>query len=364
MLLVSLKFKARPNYLTVAKKTEPEQLFEILPGRVLIDVRTPAEFAAGHIPGSVNLPLFTNEERAEIGTIYKQVNPELAFLKGLERVGPKMRGFVETALKLAPDKKLAIHCWRGGQRSESMGWLFEKSGFDVIVLNGGYKAWRRHVLEYLSEPPFTFMVVGGYTGSGKTAVLRALMEMGETVVDLEGLAHHKGSAFGALGEQAQPTVEQFENDLWSVFQQLPPGRTVWLEDESKSIGRVYLPEGFWRKLLASTMIQLVMPIELRVERLVEEYGAFSREDLAECFQKIVKRTGGQNLNAALEALDRNDLAAAAEVALKYYDKTYNHTLERPGRGQIIRMEIKTKNPEEIARSLAAGPRLGLGGEKR
>ncbi len=348
MLFERLKFNAGLNNLTVAKKTEPEQLMQILPGRVLADVRTPGEFAAGHIPGAVNLPLFTNEERTEIGTLYKQVDPQVAFLRGLEVVGPKMRGFVETATALSPDKKLTIHCWRGGQRSESMGWLLEKSGFDVTVLTGGYKAWRRHVLEYLADPPHPFLVLGGYTGSGKTAVLRALAEAGKTVVDLEALAHHKGSAFGALGETPQPTVEQFENDLWRIFQDIPPGRTVWLEDESKSIGRVYLPEGFWRKLLSSTLIQLVMPIELRVERLVEEYGAFSREELAECFRKIAKRTGGQNLNAALEALDRNDLATAAEVALRYYDKTYEHTLARPERGRIVRIPVATNDPEEIA----------------
>ncbi|HMQ64252.1 MAG TPA: tRNA 2-selenouridine(34) synthase MnmH [Flavilitoribacter sp.] len=332
----------------MAVKTDPEKLPELLADRVLFDVRTPAEFDAGHIPGAVNLPLFTNEERAEIGTIYKQVDPRLAFLRGLELVGPKMRQYVEQASASAPDLSAVVHCWRGGQRSESMGWLLEKSGFDITVLNGGYKAFRRHALEYLCALPHPLIVLGGYTGSGKTEVLHVLKRKGERVVDLEGLARHKGSAFGALGELPQPTVEQFENDLWAAFREIPSTLPVWVEDESRSIGRVYQPDGFWRNLLSSTLIQVIVPVELRVERLVREYGAFPKEDLAESFVKISKRIGGQHVKAALEAISRDDLSTAAHIALQYYDKTYQHTLERPGRGKIIRLEVDTNDPEVIA----------------
>ncbi|MCB9279000.1 MAG: tRNA 2-selenouridine(34) synthase MnmH [Lewinellaceae bacterium] len=332
----------------MAVKTDPEKLPELLADRVLFDVRTPAEFAGGHIPGAVNLPLFTNEERAEIGTIYKQVDPRLAFLRGLELVGPKMRQYVEQASASAPDLSAVVHCWRGGQRSESMGWLLEKSGFDITVLKGGYKAFRRHALEYLCALPHPLIVLGGYTGSGKTEVLQVLKRKGEQVVDLEGLARHKGSAFGALGELPQPTVEQFENDLWAAFREIPSTLPVWVEDESRSIGRVYQPDGFWRILLSSKLIQVVMPVELRVERLVRDYGAFPKADLIERFARITKRMGGQHVKAAVEAINRDDLPAAARIALQYYDKTYEHTLEVHPRGRIIRVEVTTNDPEVVA----------------
>lgn len=332
----------------MAVKTDPEKLPELLADRVLFDVRTPAEFAGGHIPGAVNLPLFTNEERAEIGTIYKQVDPRLAFLRGLELVGPKMRQYVEQASASAPDLSAVVHCWRGGQRSESMGWLLEKSGFDITVLKGGYKAFRRYALDYLCALPHPLIVLGGYTGSGKTEVLQVLKREGEQVVDLEGLARHKGSAFGALGELPQPTVEQFENDLWAAFRAIPSTLPVWVEDESRSIGRVYQPDGFWRILLSSKLIQVVMPVELRVERLVRDYGAFPKADLAERFARITKRMGGQHVKAAVEAINRDDLAAAARIALQYYDKTYEHTLEVHPRGRIIRVEVTTNDPEVVA----------------
>ncbi|HEU4717669.1 MAG TPA: tRNA 2-selenouridine(34) synthase MnmH, partial [Bacteroidia bacterium] len=202
-------------------------------GIPVADVRSPAEFAGGHIPGAFNIPLFTNEERAAVGTIYKQQGNEAAVLKGLEFVGPKMTAFILKARENAPGKKIAVHCWRGGMRSASMAWLFETAGMEVLLLSGGYKAYRNFVLSNTGRK-FDLRVVGGETGSGKTDILHELARKGEQVLDLEGLARHKGSSYGAIGQDPQPTVEQFENDFVHALTKLDPSRPVWIEDESRS----------------------------------------------------------------------------------------------------------------------------------
>lgn len=321
---------------------------------MLFDVRTPAEFEQGHIPGALNLPLFSNEERAAVGTTYKQVGPYEAFLQGLDFVGPQMRFFVEEAQRLAPGGKVTAHCWRGGQRSSSMGWLLDLAGMDVEVLTGGYKTYRRYVLEQLAERPAQLLVVGGETGSGKTEVIHALRELGEQVVDLEGLAHHKGSAFGALGEAPQPTVEQFENDLYEAFRQCNPDRPVWLENESKPIGRVFIPDGFWGRILEAPLLALQVPFENRVLRLVGVYALYAKDELAAAFGKIEKRLGGQHLKAALEALEAGDYAEAARIGLRYYDKAYNHhTLSKRDHSRIFYITSENRDPMKTARELIA-----------
>ncbi|MCB9303512.1 MAG: tRNA 2-selenouridine(34) synthase MnmH [Lewinellaceae bacterium] len=331
-----------------------EQLLNRESGRVLFDVRTPAEYAQGHIPGALNLPLFSNEERAEVGTIYKQADPQQAFLKGLDFVGPKMRHFVEEARRLGPTGKIAVHCWRGGQRSSSMGWLLNLAGMDVEVVIGGYKAYRNYILQQFSERPANLVIVGGETGSGKTEVIQALQKLGEQVIDLEGLAHHKGSAFGALGESSQPTVEQFENDLFKTFQQCDPGRPIWLENESKPIGRVYIPDGVWKRILEAPLLALQVPFENRVNRLVEVYAQFPKEHLISSFEKIGKRLGGQHLKAALEALAIDDYAEAARIGLRYYDKAYNHhTLSKRDHSRIFYIPTENTEPAKTARELIA-----------
>lgn len=259
--------------------------------RVVLDVRSPGEYAQGHIPGAVSFPLFDDLERARVGTVYKQQGKEEAMLLGLKIVGPKMEKFVRQARKLAPHRRLAVHCWRGGQRSGSMAWLFRQSGFDVVTLLGGYKNYRRHLLDAFEQIAFPMIVIGGQTGSGKTKVLRELQRLGEQIIDLEALAHHKGSAFGAIGELPQPTVEQFENDLFEAMIPLDPGRRVWLENESRSIGRVFVPEGFWRHFKASPLYNIEVPSECRIQNLVDDYTGFSSEELEEAFLRIEKKTG-------------------------------------------------------------------------
>jgi tRNA 2-selenouridine synthase len=276
------------------------------------------------------MPLFTDEERAVVGTLYKKQGPETALIKGLEYVGPKMAGFVKAARKLAPDRKLIVHCWRGGQRSGSMAWLLRMAGFDVLTIEGGYKAYRRFILDSFVSDLKNIKILGGPTGSGKTDILHALAGMGTQVIDLEGIARHKGSAFGWIGEQEQPSVEQFENDLFEVFRRTSPTLPVWLENESRSIGRVFIPEGLWRQMQAAPLITIEIPIEARIEHLVHVYVQERKSDLVAAFQKIARKLN-YRLAIAIEALDRDDYAEAARIALQYYDKTYRHGIEsHPG----------------------------------
>lgn len=289
---------------------------------LLLDVRTPAEYAQGHIPGAVSFPLFSNEERAEVGTLYKQQSPQAAMERGLELVGPKMAGFVRRARELAAGRELVVHCWRGGKRSGSMAWLLSMAGMQVSAIEGGYKAYRRYVLEQLEHPRWKFFILSGKTGSGKTDVLHELRKQGAQVVDLEGLACHRGSAFGALGQEPQPTTEHFANLLYDALSKTDPQQPVWLENESRSIGRVFLPEGFWKAMLRSPKFTIEIPLERRIQRLLRDYAGFPPEELKAAFQKIAKRLGGLHLRQALEAIDSGNLATAAALALRYYDKAY------------------------------------------
>ncbi len=320
--------------------------------RVVLDVRSPGEYEHGHIPDATSFPLFSDAERAEVGTMYKQVGKEEAMELGLRIVGPKMEGFVIAAKALAPNRRLAVHCWRGGQRSGSMAWLFRQAGFDVVALEGGYKAYRHHVLERLAKTNLKLVVLGGRTGSGKTKILHELHDLGEQIIDLEGIAHHKGSAFGFIGEAPQPTVEQFENELFESILPLDPTRRVWVENESRSIGRIFVPDGFWAKMKFSTLVNVEIPDTARIENLLADYVLTDRTELETAFQKIASKLGGLNLKTAIESLENNDFAAAARIALAYYDKTYQHGLDTSLSPDIRRLEFEHGNALEIARALA------------
>ncbi|MEO0734172.1 MAG: tRNA 2-selenouridine(34) synthase MnmH [Bacteroidota bacterium] len=329
----------------------PQEWFEQPQNAVLLDVRSPGEYQTGKLPGARSLPLFTNEERARVGTLYKQESPDAALLEGLDVAGGKMRWLVEEARRLAPEGRVVVHCWRGGQRSGSVAWLLERAGLEVAQLIGGYKAARHYIRRYLGQDHHAFRVLSGPTGSGKTPVLLAMRELGAQVVDLEGIANHKGSSFGAIGEAAQPSTEEFENQLFAALKAIPAGSTVWLEDESRMIGHVYLPDEFYHRLLAAPVTVLEQPLEWRVQRLVDLYGAYPREDLATAFTRIRKKLGGQHLNTALAALAENDLATAARVALVYYDKAYAHYSERRGAKVVTTVNAPSQEAMPIARAV-------------
>ncbi len=293
----------------------------------ILDVRTPAEYAKGHIPGAINLPLLSNEERVVVGTTYKQISPQAALEQGLEYVGPKMKNIVQQARNEAKGNPILVHCWRGGKRSESVAWLLRLSGLSVKVLEGGYRAYRVGVRDGLDNFPLKPLILGGATGSAKTEILKELEKLGEQVIDLEGLCRHRGSAFGNLTGEVQPSIEQFENELWALIQTFDPERRVWLENEGRLIGTVHLREKVWQ-WMQGPIINIVVPFEKRLEYLIQDYGKFPIEALRIGFGNIKKRIGGQNYQIALDALERGDLETAAGLALNYYDKSYDYLLKK------------------------------------
>lgn len=322
----------------------------------VVDVRSPCEFVQGHIPGAVNFPLFSDAERADVGTLYKQQGREAAMLRGLGHVGPRMAAMADQALELAgPRKELALYCSRGGMRSESVAWLCSVMGIRARVLKGGYKVFRRHVLSVL-EQPFPLFVLGGKTGSGKTEALHDMAGLGAQVIDLEGLARHRGSAFGAFPDEPQPSNEHFENRLATALGQCNPAQPVWVEDECENLGRDNLPRIFFAALRMSPLFVLEVPDEERLARVLKEYGAQSRVEMGECLDRIRKRLGGLEHKRAHAYLAEGDLRGLALILLGYYDRAYTKQLER----RPLRAVITTADAgERAARVLeAASPFFG------
>ncbi len=312
----------------MAQKIEADSFLERSRQGVLIDVRTPAEFAAGHIPGAVNLPLFSDEERAAVGTTYKQIGRDQAVEQGLGFVGPRMAAIVREAKAISQGREIFLYCWRGGMRSGSVAWLLETAGLRVTLLEGGYKAYRHHFFEVL-ERPWHFILLCGPTGCGKTELLGHIADRGGQVLDFEGLAHHKGSAFGGLGQQAQPTTEHFINLLHECLRGLDPARPVWCEGESMLVGHVFIPKELFDRVRRDTIVEVSMEREQRLDRLMAEYGCFPAEELAPAFLRITKRMGPEQVVAALEALEGGDVRTAASLALNYYDKSYARPASAP-----------------------------------
>lgn len=329
-------------------KVDAEKFLDLANSYPVIDVRSPGEFEQGHIPGAINMPLFDNEERAVVGTLYKQSGRYAALLKGLDIVGPKMSGFLKKAVAIAKKKKVLVHCWRGGMRSESMAWLFSRGGLETIILEGGYKAYRKHIREQWNMA-LPLVVVGGMTGSGKTALLHELERNGQQVIDLEGRANHKGSAFGAIGQQKQPSSEQFENDLAAYWKTLSPMHPVFIEDESRSVGSVSLPEPLFFKMRQAPVINIQIPKAFRIERLVEEYALYEDELLGDAISRITRRLGGQNATAALRALQNKDYEAVADITLAYYDKAYLKGLLKRENKNVYALTLNENDVQNNAR---------------
>ncbi len=317
----------------------------------LIDVRTPAEYASGHVPGAINIPLFSNEERARVGTVYTRGTQEEAYALGYRYVAPKLDWYLKEAKRAAVDDKVAVYCWRGGMRSKSFADHISAHGISgVFVIEGGYKAFRQHALEAFGQPE-EIHVLGGYTGSGKTMILKKLEEHGEQVIDLEGFAHHKGSAFGSIGETEQPTNEHFTNLLFWEWRKLNMQRPVWLEDESIHIGRVFIPESLFERMREARVFFLKIPKEERSHLLVDVYTGYDPRMLAASVQKIAKRLGGLRTKEALDALERLDYYEAAMITLDYYDKFYLKGLNRRDPEKVKVVESSTVDAEHNARLL-------------
>ncbi|MDP9046946.1 MAG: tRNA 2-selenouridine(34) synthase MnmH [Bacteroidota bacterium] len=313
----------------------------------VIDVRTPAEFEQGHVSGAYNIPLFSNDERVKVGTTYKQAGREPAILLGFDLVGTKWSGFIKQALEIAPGKKVAMHCWRGGMRSGAMAWALDLYGFDVYLLQGGYKRYRRWVLDKFNDK-FNIYILGGLTGSGKTKVLHQLKNLGGQVIDLEYLAQHQGSAFGSMNSMIQPTQEQFENNLATQLHFFHTAKPVWIEDESITIGKRFIPNGLFHQMRDTVVFALKMPLEERVNFLVNEYGTLDKDFLKDCTEKIWKRLGPEQTKNAVAAIEEDRMPDFIRIVLVYYDKTYRNGISKRKPENIIEVECAGADAEANA----------------
>ncbi|MBL0309568.1 MAG: tRNA 2-selenouridine(34) synthase MnmH [Bacteroidetes bacterium] len=319
-------------------------------GHLMIDVRSEGEYEYGHIPQAVNMPLFNNEERKIVGTLYKQQGKEEAIIMGRQIAEKKIPGFLEFVVGHKKSERVFVHCWRGGMRSEGVAMLLHQHGYKVSVLKGGYKSYRHRVLNILAEP-FRFIVLGGKTGSGKTDVLQQLKQRGAQMVDLEALAQHKGSAFGALGQAAQPSTEHFENLVAEEMKYFDRNKPVWVEDESRTIGRVFLDLNLWNHMRVSPLFVIELPEEIRLKKLIREYGSFSIEELKESITKIKKRLGNEQWKLAIDALASGDVPQAVQIALRYYDKAYEKGIALKDTKNIIHLLFEDGQPDSIANTL-------------
>lgn len=315
----------------------------------ILDVRSPGEFEQGHIPGAISFPLFGNEERAKVGTCYKQQSREQAIELGLDFVGPKLGEFVRQAKRLAPDGTVRLHCWRGGMRSGAIAWLLNLAGFDTITLAGGYKSFRQWVRSTLAMPK-KIVLLGGMTGTAKTDILHALAAQGEQVLDLEGYANHRGSSFGALCLPPQPSTEQFENLLATKWQQFADGRPIWIEAESRRVGACRIPAELFEQMEAAFALEITRPVSERVALLVDIYGQAAPEELIAATERIRKRLGGERTQAAIAAIQLGDLATAVSITLDYYDRTYRYGLEQRDR-LVPTVDVTGLSPRQTAQKL-------------
>jgi tRNA 2-selenouridine synthase len=329
-------------------KTDIKTFLDLAGKTPVIDVRSPSEFGTGHIPGAFNIPLFDDSEREAVGIKYKKEGRAKAIIEGLKLSGTSMHLKLEKALKISKAGRLLVHCWRGGMRSEAMAWLFSLAGIETNILEGGYKAYRHFILENLSVNR-NMIILGGLTGSGKTHILGYLKEKGHQVVDLEKLASHKGSAFGSLGQHLQPSSEYFANLLFEELKQNDPDQPLWLEDESRNIGNVFMPEEFYLNMQKNPIIILLMDIKTRLPRLIGEYSSYSSDVLISTITKISRRLGGDRTKEAIEAVQRGDYTKAIEITLHYYDKTYLFGLGKKQDKNICYVNTDTDDIETNAR---------------
>lgn len=302
---------------------------EIVSNYCLIDVRSPGEFAHGHIPGAHNVPLFSDELRALVGCVYARQGKREAMRVAMLHVGPNLMPLVDQARGVSDGRSLCVYCARGGMRSGAVAWLFSFFQLPVIRLAGGYKAFRNWAIAQhgLSQ---TVQVLGGKTGAGKTAYLRQLAAQGQQVIDLEALAKHKGSVFGGQ-RHTQATQQQFENDLAVAWHALDAQRPVWLEDESRKIGSVIIPEPIFKLMQTAQLVVLNTPRATRLERIMDEYGKLDDMFLRNALAAIKPQLGGVLYQQVFEALQAGDRLQAANLLLDYYDCKYEYGLKKKNR---------------------------------
>jgi tRNA 2-selenouridine synthase len=331
----------------------------------ILDVRSPLEYAHAHMKNAYSLPLFSDEERKVVGTAYKQQGKQPAIKIGLNYFGVKMAAMVsevEALLAASPDlnnKVVLVHCWRGGMRSAGVAWLLDLYGYTVYTLAGGYKTYRNWVLAQFMVP-YQCKVLGGFTGSGKTETLQSLKALGQPIIDLEGLAHHKGSTFGNLGQPVQPSQEQFENLLaQSLFKIHSEHHYIWVEDESRRIGLVNIPTPLFDQMRKSKLYFLDIPFASRLQFIVSGYGKFEKDQLMSAILRIKKRLGGLETKTAINYLIEDDIINSFSVLLTYYDKLYlKGAYNRENAETLIhKIEVATVDPSVNAATLLASAGL-------
>jgi len=316
-------------------------------GKTVLDIRTPAEYKDGHLPGAISFPLFSDEERVVVGTIYKQKGRDLAVQKGLEFVGPKLKDFVVRAKEY--DGALFLYCWRGGMRSGSMAWLLQTAGREVFVLEGGYKAYRAFGRQLIADG-LKLIMLSGPTGSGKTEILHEIAGLGHQVLDLEGLANHRGSSFGGIGQPPQPGTEQFTNLIIEQILAFDLSKPIWVEGESQTIGRVFILDELFSQMNSCPTLRIDPPKSDRIERLVRDYACFPIEELQNSVEKISKRLGGKDTKDTLEALQAGDYHKVVDITLAYYDKSYDFSMARR-ETKMVPFVPTSFDPAQVAREL-------------
>jgi tRNA 2-selenouridine synthase len=316
----------------------------------VVDVRSEGEFDAGHVGGAINIPLLNDEERVIVGTAYKQKGQREAIKEGFKLVGPRLGGIINEAEKIAQGKEILVHCWRGGMRSNNFCQFVGMAGIKSQSLAGGYKAYRQVAVDSFKKP-LPIILLTGCTGSGKSEMLHTLAAQGEQILDLENLASHKGSAFGGLLMPPQPTTEQFQNDLFEAISELDTSKRVWVEDESLAIGKIFLPEDFWLTMRKRPLVQMDVSREVRIQRLVNEYGPADRDTFLEIMGKITKKLGGQHFKEARQKLLQGDMAATIDILLTYYDKAYLESINKRREKLQLVLPWDGKNPDQFASQL-------------
>jgi tRNA 2-selenouridine synthase len=359
------------------QKLSIEDFLKLAQQYPVFDVRSPGEYNHAHIPDAISLPLFTDEERKVVGTAYKQQSREAAIKIGLDFFGVKMRKLVEETEKIVGSWQLAkgkgqtakselptanfvlLHCWRGGMRSAGVAWLLDLYGFKVYTLVGGYKAYRKWVLQQF-EKEYPFTIIGGYTGSGKTLLLHQLQQQQKNIIDLEALANHKGSAFGSVG--TQPAQEMFENLLAekldagykildieahqkSAIQY--PQSSIYLEDESQRIGNIQIPMPLWNTMRKSPVLFLNIPFEERLNYITEEYGKGDKEKLVNSIIRIQKRLGGLETKNAINFILEDNYKESFRILLSYYDKWYEKALNNRENLNTLLNKIPCKSVDTL-----------------
>ncbi len=300
----------------------------------IVDVRSPFEFSQGHWPGAINIPLFSDNERALIGRSYKKESSSKAIFNGLNVTLPKTKELLEKIQQLTnkenkTNKSIRIYCWRGGMRSGAFAWLARTIGLKTYILKGGYKRYRKWALnQFNSDLPIRLL--GGKTGTRKTDLLNYINTENIFAIDLEGIANHRGSSFGSLGMKKQPTTQQFENILAESLDEFHKSNAIeiWLEAESSNLGKCRIPNSLYLQMKKAPVLEIIKTMRERIENLVEIYSQNSQIELKDAVNRISKRLGPQRTKEALLAIETKEWSRACEAMLDYYDRCYEYELKK------------------------------------